>query len=114
MNLYTLKTFFFIGKQRNSIKKKRQPPLNIHGVYKKDTKTKEKQKTKKNTQKNPKDRRYPQPYHINLEPSKKPGLLYTTARALLPLTQLEPTLLTTKHDLNKNGVQVTKLLEIVT
>jgi hypothetical protein len=71
-------------------------------------------KQRKNTQKNPKDRRYPQPYHINLEPSKKPGLLYTTARALLPLTQLEPTLLTTKHDLNKNGVQVTKLLEIVT
>jgi hypothetical protein len=59
MNLYTLKTFFFIGKQRNSIKKKSQPPLNIHGVYKKDTKTKEKQKTKKKHPKKPKRQKIP-------------------------------------------------------
>jgi hypothetical protein len=38
---------------------------------------------KKEERKHTKDKRNPQSYHINPEPSKKPGLLYTIARGAL-------------------------------
>jgi hypothetical protein len=56
MNLYTLK-HFFIGMQRNNIKKqkKNQAPLSIQEIYKKTAK-----KTKKEHLKKPKRQKKPQ------------------------------------------------------
>jgi hypothetical protein len=92
MNLYTLK-HFFIGMQRNNIKKKKkhQAALSIQGIYKKTTKKKKKKHLKK-----PKRQKKPPTQPQKPRALKEPRLLYTTTRALLPPTGLEPTPLASK------------------
>jgi hypothetical protein len=84
-----------IDKQRNSFKKALDAPKHIGSIQRQQNKrkTENKERTPEEIEKTKKK---PQPYHVNPEPSKKLGLLYTTVRALLLLTWLEPTLLVTK------------------